>query len=362
MIRFSFSLASRSLASLSLPVLLLLVPSAAGAQPRAAAEPGVAVAALSAGQVSAPQLARRKQLRSELTLTRDLVSFGDLITGLSPEAAATPAFRAPALGETGTIQVARIVEAARAAGIIRAASEIESDGAAQVVVSRAARRIMAADIEAAVKTGLQERYGVDARAFALSIDGGAPAIAVEPELTGEVSVTDLSYDARARRLQARVSVPGSMALRLKPVRIGGQLVETVEVVVPRRAIARGETLARADIIVERRPREGQVSDLIGDPGAAIDKVASRALMAGLPLRASDVRREEIVAKGDLVTIIYESRGLTITMRGKAGEAGAMGDVVSVTNPQSKRVLQGTVSGPGRISVQASSAGRIASAR
>ena len=30
----------------------------------------------------------------------------------------------------------------------------------------------------------------------------------------------------------------------------------------------------------------------------------------------------------------------------------MGDVVSVANPQSKRVLQGTVSGPGRISVQA----------
>ena len=47
---------------------------------------------------------------------------------------------------------------------------------------------------------------------------------------------------------------------------------------------------------------------------------------------------------------------------EAGEAGAMGDVVSVTNPQSKRVLQGTVSGPGRISVQASSAGRVAAAQ
>lgn len=347
---------------LSLALLLLLAPSALGAQPRPAAQPAVSVAALSAGPAAASQLPRKLQLRSELTLTRDLVSFGDLISGLPAEAAATPAFRAPALGETGTIQVARIVEAARAAGIIRAAGEIEGDGAAQVVVSRAARRVMASDIEEAVKTGLQERYGVDARAFALAIDGGAPAIAVEPELNGEVAVTDLSYDARTRRLQARVTVPGSMAMRLKPVRIGGQLVETVEVVVPRRAIARGETLAKADVVVERRPRDGQVADLIGDPRAAIDKVARRALMAGLPLRAGDVQREEIVAKGDLVTIVYESRGLTITMRGKAGDAGAMGDVVTVTNPQSKRVLQGTVSGPGRISVQASSAGRVASAR
>ena len=353
--------------SLTLAALVLLAPAALGAPPRGAADSTVAVAALSAGQVAAgqvaaPQLPRRLQLRTELTLVRDIVSFGDLIAGLGTDAAATPAFRAPALGETGTIQVSRIVEAAQTAGIIRTASEIESHGSAQVVVTRAARRISASDIEEAVKTGLQERYGVDARAFALAIDGGAPVIAVEPELTGDVTVTDLSYDARARRLQARVSVPGSMAMRLKPVRIGGQLVETVEVVVPRRAIARGETLARADVMVERRPRDGQASDLVNDPRAAVDKVARRALMAGLPLRASDVQREEIVAKGDLVTIVYETRGLIITLRGRAGEAGAMGDVVSVTNPQSKRVLQGTVSGPGRISVQASSAGRVASAQ
>ncbi|MDP3319988.1 MAG: flagellar basal body P-ring formation chaperone FlgA, partial [Bosea sp. (in: a-proteobacteria)] len=257
--------------------------------------------------------------------------------------------------------VARIVEAARGAGIITSAAELEGAGQAQVVVTRAARRVMASDIEEAVKTGLQERYGVDARAFALTIDGGAPSIAVEPELTGEAVVSDLAYDSRTRRLQARVSVPGSMALRLKPVRIAGQLVETVEVVVPRRAVARGETLGQADVLVERRPRDGQMADLIGDPRAAIDKVATRALMAGAPLRAGDLRREEIVAKGDLVTLVYESRGLTITMRGRAGEAGAMGDVVSVTNPQSKRVLHGTVSGPGRISIQSAASGRVASA-
>ncbi|KPF66294.1 hypothetical protein IP69_15190 [Bosea sp. AAP35] len=341
--------------------MVLLAPAALAAPAPQAASPGLSVAALAAGPVASAPQARRLQLRPEITLTHELVSFGDLIAGLPAEAAATAAFRAPALGETGTIQLARIVDAARAAGFIREAGEIENHGAAQVVVSRAARRIMASDIEAAVKIGLQERYGIDARAFALAIDGGAPAIAVEPELTGEVTVTDLSYDARARRLQARIGVPGSMALRLKPVRIGGQLVETVEVVVPRRAIARGETLTRDDVTIERRPRDGQVSDLVADPRAAVDKVATRALMAGLPLRGSDVRREEIVAKGDLVTIIYESRGLTITMRGKAGEAGAMGDVVTVTNPQSKRVLQGTVSGPGRISVQPSSAGRVAAA-
>lgn len=339
---------------LSLIALLLTGTTALAAPQRAPAGPAaVAPAAVQP---------RKLQLRAELNLARDLVTFGDLISGLSGEAAVTAAFRAPGLGETGTIQVARIVEAARAAGIVRDAADLESHGFAQVVVTRAARRLNASDMEAAVKAGLQERYGVDARIFALAIDGGVPAIAVEPELTGDVTVLDLSFDARSRRLQARLAVPGSAAMRLKPLRISGQLVETMEVVVPKRQIARGETLGKDDVLVERRPRDGQGGEIISDSRAAIDKVARRALLAGVPLRASDVQREEIVGKGDLVTIVYEAPGLMITLRGKANEAGAMGDVVSVTNPQSKRVLQGKVSGPGRVSVQPSLNGRIASAQ
>lgn len=308
-----------------------------------------------------PPQAPKLQLRPEIYLSRDLVTFGDLIAGLGGETAQIAAFRGPALGETGTIQVARIVEAARGAGIVRDAAELESQGFAQVVVTRAARRITAADMEAAVRQGLKERFGVDAQMFALAVDGGAPAVAIEPELTGDLAVMDLSYDARARRIQARLAVPGSAAMRLKPLRISGQMVETVEVVVPKRAIARGETLNAGDVIVERRPRDGQAAELIADSRAAIDKVARRALMAGVPLRSGDVQREEIVAKGELVTIVYEAPGILITMRGRVNESGAMGDVVSVTNPQSKRVLQGTITGPGRVSVKPA-LGRIASAQ
>ena len=40
----------------------------------------------------------------------------------------------------------------------------------------------------------------------------------------------------------------------------------------------------------------------------------------------------------------------LTLRGQAQEAGALGDTISVLNPQTKRVVQGVISGPGRVTV------------
>ncbi|HEV7335966.1 MAG TPA: flagellar basal body P-ring formation chaperone FlgA [Bosea sp. (in: a-proteobacteria)] len=331
-------------------------------QAEPAAQRNTAEASAAAPSAAPQAVAGKPRLRPDLTLTRDIVSFGDLIAGLSPQDGALPAFRAPALGETGTIQVARILDAALKNGILREALDLDSQGLAQVVVTRAARRITGQDIESAVKTALLERFGFDARAFALVFDGGAPSVAVEPELSGEMVALDLTYDARARRVIGRLAVPGSAATRLKPVRVSGLLVETVDVVVPMRPIARGETLTAGDVMVERRPRDAGANDQLSEMRAAIGKVAKRSLLAGVALRGSDVQREEIVGRGEMVTLVYEARGVLISLRGRANEAGAMGDVISVTNPNSKRVLQGTVSGPGRINVSPPGGGHVAAAR
>jgi flagella basal body P-ring formation protein FlgA len=55
-----------------------------------------------------------------------------------------------------------------------------------------------------------------------------------------------------------------------------------------------------------------------------------------------------------VTLVYEVPGITLTVRGKATEGGAEGDVISVLNEQSKRTVQGVVSGPGRVIISTGS--------
>ena len=44
--------------------------------------------------------------------------------------------------------------------------------------------------------------------------------------------------------------------------------------------------------------------------------------------------------------------MVLTMRGKALEAGAQGDTVNVLNLQSKRTIQGTVTGQSQVTVAA----------
>jgi flagella basal body P-ring formation protein FlgA len=296
-------------------------------------------------------------LRADVTATREILTLGDLVANLPASVASQPAFRAPALGETGTIQATRIFEAARAQGV----DVIADGGAAQVVVTRAARRIGMVDIEAAVRRAVEERHGVDARALTISLDNGAPSLAVEPELRGELQTQDIVYDARSRRFSATLTLPGSAALRLKPVRIAGQMVETVEVVVPLRAINRGDILQAADIMIERRPRETAAPDIVVETTAAIGKAARRNLSAGQLLRAGDLQRQEMVARNEVITIIYEAPGLSLTMRARAQEGGAQGDIISVMNLQSKKVLQGVVIGQGRVAVNGAPAGRVAAA-
>jgi flagella basal body P-ring formation protein FlgA len=66
-------------------------------------------------------------------------------------------------------------------------------------------------------------------------------------------------------------------------------------------------------------------------------------------------KPELVLKNDTVMLHYEVPGIVLAMRGKALESGAEGDVVSVLNVNSKRTIQGIVTGPGRVTVAAPNA-------
>ena len=61
-------------------------------------------------------------------------------------------------------------------------------------------------------------------------------------------------------------------------------------------------------------------------------------------------KPDLVLRNETVTLVYEAPGMVLTIRGRANDSGAKGDVISVLNEQSKRVVQGVIIGPGRVAI------------
>jgi flagella basal body P-ring formation protein FlgA len=171
----------------------------------------------------------------------------------------------------------------------------------------------------------------------------------------------LSLDPYASRFSIVLDIPGSAILRRTPLRLSGRIVETAETAVLTRALDRGDLIGPGDFAIERRPRAEIGKDDIGRPAQAVGLAARRPLRVGHVLRHSDLMKPELVKRNETVTLVYEVPGILLTLRGQASEAGAEGDVISVTNLQSKRTVQGTVTGPGQVTVFGTNA-RAAPAR
>jgi len=303
--------------------------------------------ALSAA-LAAPAAAEdgKPALRARVTVTADVVRIGDLVENAGP-VAEVAIFRAPDLGTQGAVSTEQIVEAIWPHHLIG----IDTRGLTEVVVTRASRTISAQEIAECVAKALAGQYGFGgARDIAVGFDRVPRPLQVEATANGDLQVIDLAYDARNGRFSVAVSVPGSAEFRRLAPRFSGSAVASVEAVVLQHAVERGALLKASDLALERRPRsEGP---FIGEVAAAAGQAAKNALRSGQALRQIDLKKPPLVQRNDSVTIVYQAPGIVLTLRGEAQEAGALGDQISVMNAQSKRVVQGTVSAPGQVTLAA----------
>jgi flagellar basal body P-ring formation protein FlgA len=292
-----------------------------------------------------PASAAAPALKANVSVTSDVVRIGDLVENSGP-VADVPIFRAPDLGTTGAVATDRIVDAIRPHQLIG----IDTRGVAEVIVTRASRAISTREISARIAQALSGQYGFgDAHNILVNFDGDVRTLQVESNLTGDLQVLALAYDPRTTRFDVTFALPSSDELRRQPARYSGTAIETIDAIAVDRPVERGEVLKASDLTVVRRPKvEGNVA--LTDMDAATGRAARHALRPGQPLAAADLMKPEIVQRNDTVTIVYEAPGVTLTLRGQAQEAGALGDTISVINVDSKRVVQTVVSGPDRVMV------------
>jgi flagella basal body P-ring formation protein FlgA len=135
-----------------------------------------------------------------------------------------------------------------------------------------------------------------------------------------------------------------------PLILEGQIVDLIDVAISTHALAKGDILSAIDIRIEKRERKSVIGNNFIKPTLVIGQAAREPLTSGMILTEDLVSKPILVEKGMAVSVTYAAGGLKLTLRGKANEAGALGDMVSVLNPQSKKVIFATVIGPGSVAV------------
>jgi flagellar basal body P-ring formation protein FlgA len=297
---------------------------------------------------SAPEapVVTRPTLKAEATVIGDVVRVGDLVENAG-EAADVAIFRAPDIGQTGTVPASRVLDAVLPHRVLG----LDTRGLAEVVVTRASRPITGKDIETRILRALAGQSGLpDADSLTVTFDNEIKPMQVEAAITADLRIVRLGYDPRSGRFDISLELPGSAIARKLPMRFTGSISETFEAMVPTRAIAQGEVVRASDLVPARRPKSESAPNVIREVEQAAGMVAKRALRAGQAIRQSDFAKQELVARNQSVTISYDVPGITVSIRGQALEPGGQDDLINVLNVQSKKTLQAIVTGPGRVSV------------
>lgn len=296
------------------------------------------------GQVTGSIPGATPTLKREVTVTSDVVRIGDLVDHAGA-AAATPIFRAPDPGETGAVAAYRVADAVRPYGL-----NLDTQDISEVTVSHAGHVIGSKEVQAALARALSARFGLGKpEDLAFTFDMPIRPVHLQPSVPTELEPRDVAYDRRFGRFDATLAIVGTNARDLR-FRYTGVVVETREVLVTAGPVARGELIRQSDVIVERRPKAAAGDAAVTVAGDAIGLAARHVLGSGVVLHNSDLMRPEMVHQDDQVVLIYQVPGITLTVRGKAVNSGAEGDIVRVVNLQSNQTVHGRVVAPGQVRI------------
>jgi flagellar basal body P-ring formation protein FlgA len=284
-------------------------------------------------------------LRANVTVAGDVVRIGDVIdnAGASGQIAI---YRAPDLGTTGSLPTAQVIAALRAHQVIG----VDTRDLREISVTRLARTLGSKDIELQVARALEHRNGLgDAANLSLTFDRDVQDLKLDASNTGAIQPASVRFEPRNNRFDVTLEIANDNVSTPTRLRFTGSAVETVEAAVLTRGVERSEVLKSSDVAIERRPK-AEVGGDVASRDRAVGMQARKQLRAGQALKSADLAKPDLVQRDQSVTLIYESVGLYLTIRGKALEGGTEGDVVNVLNLQSKRTVAGVVVGRGQVSI------------
>lgn len=279
------------------------------------------------------------ELRHDVTVVANIVTVGDMFADAG-EHADKPLFRAPRPGTAGTVELAAIRAAVRAAGL----TEFETGDISSVRVGRAAT-IVDEPMLTELLAGELRRRGIvhDGVVVRATFDAGELSLHAEA-LPEPAKLLELTHAPSTGSFTSRFAIAGLD----RSIDLTGHLELLVEAPHLVKGMTTGAILGADDIEMRLVPLRFAGANGIADAGQLIGKQLRHQSRSGLLLRPDDVVEPQTVKRNAMVTVVLRNGPLTLTVKGQALNSAAAGQPVQVLNTASRRILHGVASANGSV--------------
>ncbi|MET1026776.1 MAG: flagellar basal body P-ring formation chaperone FlgA [Dongiaceae bacterium] len=275
------------------------------------------------------------EMKQSVVVDAPVIRLGDLFN--QPISGGdTPVAQAPKPGQTISLDYRFLSQLARAYRLdVSPHSTID-----RVLVARKAQLIKSDMVIAAVADAIAQRTQQQ-NSMDIAFDSGQLQFTLPTNVEATIGVQGLNFDPTTNRFVAILVVPANGPTLISQQVIGTAYVKT-DVPVLKHLVSAGDTIQADDVEWISSRLDQLMPSTVTDSQQMIGRVAKRPLRPGQMLRLSDLSNEAAVQKNSLITIMVQSNQMSLTMRGKAIEDGAIGQSIRVMNTTSHKQLVGVV--------------------
>lgn len=151
-----------------------------------------------------------------------------------------------------------------------------------------------------------------------------------------------------KMLSVMINIDAVPQIKLK---MQGTLDLYEDVVVTSHRLKQNSLINEEDLTLARRKITEFAHQLVPSINDAVGMKTARSLAGGTVLLSQYVKKQPLIKRGDMVTILVTSGSLKITTQGEARGKGAEGELVKVKNLASRRIITARVVDRGVVEVE-----------
>lgn len=216
-----------------------------------------------------------------------------------------------------------------------------------IVLRRDATVIPLEDIQNALQNAISDQgiYGE----YEISVPEHQKEIILPSGEPATLDVTDMNINSRKKTFTAVLAAPSSEN-PIQNFRIQGRIDPVIKVPALVENIENGRMIRPRDITMVKIKEIDFSQDTIADAQSLIGMTARRILIAGRPIRETEIVAPQVVSRGEFITLSLNTGIMNITTQVKSLENGAKGDVIRVLNTTSNQTLQAMVTGENAVTI------------